>query len=239
MSQSFIKKAYVDTQYAQIHYRYSIPTKNTTKKSTPIIFLHKSASSSASYESLIRLYSSLGYTCYAPDMPGFSSSFDPSPSDIAEIKIKGTKWFISVFMEAFHLMGLPRDQSRCYVMEHHSGAVLATEIAALYPDFVASICLVGSTVMNAEERAAMKEIFFKPFNEPVLDCAHLLKIWDYLSKIGIGGDLGLWQREAIDHIRAWKGRNLIYGAVWAQDAERIYMDVKCPIMLMCAADDVI
>ena len=136
-------------------------------------------------------------------------------------------------------MGLPRDQSRCYVMEHHSGAVLATEIAALYPDFVASICLVGSTVMNAEERAAMKEIFFKPFNEPVLDCAHLLKIWDYLSKIGIGGDLGLWQREAIDHIRAWKGRNLIYGAVWAQDAERIYMDVKCPIMLMCAADDVI
>jgi pimeloyl-ACP methyl ester carboxylesterase len=172
-------------------------------------------------------------------MPGFGSSFDPSPSDIAEIESQGTKWFISVFMEAFHLMGLPRDQSRCHILGHHSGAVLASEIAALYPDFVASMCLVGPTVMNAEERAAMKEKFFKPFNEPVLDGSHLIKTWDYLGKMGIGGDLRLWQREAIDHIRAWKGRNLIYGAVWAQDAERIYMDVKCPVILMCASDDVL
>lgn len=93
--------------------------------------------------------------------------------------------------------------------------------------------------MSAEERAAMKEIYFKPFNEPVPDGSHLAKTWEYLGNMGVGGDLGLWQREVIDHVRAWRGRNLIYGAVWAQDAEKLYMEVKCGILLMCARDDVL
>jgi len=62
---------------------------------------------------------------------------------------------------------------------------------------------------------------------------------DLSEEYGVGKELDLWQREVIDHVRAWKGRNLIYGAVWAQDAERIYAEVKCRILLMCARDDVL
>jgi hypothetical protein len=53
----------------------------------------------------------------------------------------------------------------------------------------------------------------------VPDGSHLLKTWDYLRAMGVGEDLELFQREAIDHIRAWKGRNQIYGAIWDQDKE--------------------
>ena len=85
----------------------------------------------------------------------------------------------------------------------------------------------------------MKKKYFAPFNEPVADGSHLLKTWEYLANMGVGEDLGLWHRESLDHVRAWKGRNLIYGAVWAQDSERIYQEVKCRILLMCAKDDVL
>jgi len=140
-------------------------------------------------------------------------------------------------MQAFHKLSV--FTPKVHIIGHHSGGVLAPEIAATYPDLVASICLVGPAVMTATERAAMKEKYFAPFNEPVRDGIHLLKTWEYLGDMGVGEELGLWQREVLDHVRAWKGRNLIYGAVWEQDAERIYADVKCKILLMCARDDVL
>jgi hypothetical protein len=93
--------------------------------------------------------------------------------------------------------------------------------------------------MSASEHAAIKEIYFLPFNEPVTDGSHLLKTWEYLKGMGAGENLGLWQRELLDHVRAWKGRNLIYGAVWGEDAEKIYANIKCRILLMCARDNIL
>lgn len=245
-----IKKAYADTAYGQIHFRLALPlptetgTVNKGPERSPLVFLHKSASSSASYEALMRRYAAQGYRCYAPDMPGFGGSFDPSESAVVEIQRDGTAWYASVFLEAFKAMGIITSSSssgeggvKCHLMGHHSGAVLAVELAARHPEMVQSICLVGPTVMSAEERAAMKTVYFAPFNEPVRDGSHLLKTWQYLEHMGVGEDLNLWQREAVDHIRAWRGRTLIYGAVWAQDSERLYTEAQCPVLLMCARDD--
>lgn len=191
-------------------------------------------------------FASQGYTCYAPDMPGFGSSFDPSPTHIIEISNRGTAWYAAVFISALETIGVFSMSSnskakgqKVHIIGHHSGAVLAVELAATHPDLVASISLLGPTVMDASERAAMKEQYFQTFNEPVTDGSHLRKTWEYLAHMGVGSNLDLWQREAIDHIRAWKGRNLIYGAVWAQDAEKLYAAVQCPILLMCARDDVL
>lgn len=32
---------------------------------------------------------------------------------------------------------------------------------------------------------------------------------------------------------------LIYGAVWNQDAETLFLQVRCPILVLCAKDDVL
>ncbi|KAM0816011.1 hypothetical protein AB5N19_01812 [Seiridium cardinale] len=217
MSPTMMKKAYADSLHGQIHYRYAIPDRKT---GDTLIFLHKSASSSLSYTKIIEHYSSLGHPCYAPDMPGFGASFDPSPTAIDEIAVNGTRWYVNLFMEVFRSLGLV--ENGFHIIGHHSGASLATEMAALHPQHVKSICLVGASIMSAEERARMKEKYFAPFNKPVPDGSHLQKTWDYLRGMGVGDDLELFQREAIDHIRAWKGRNQIYGAIWDQDKESYF-----------------
>jgi pimeloyl-ACP methyl ester carboxylesterase len=236
-----ICKAYANTVCGQVHYRFVLPRPDIPQKPNPLLFFHKSASSSASYQSIMLLYAAKGYRCYAPDMPGFGGSFDPSEKDITEIETKGTVWYAEIFMEVFNQIGLTgsNEKAKCHIIGHHSGAVLAVELAATKPEFVASICLVGPTIMTEEERVEMKKIYFEPFNEPQRDGSHLLKTWNYLGHMGIGEDLSLWQREAVDHIRAWKGRNLIYGAVWAQESEELYMQISCPVLLMCAKDDVL
>ena len=230
-----VKKGYVDTSESQqLHYRYVVPKET---KSGAIVFLHKSASSSKSYEKLMLHYASKGFSCYALDMPGFGESFDPTPAQVEDIGRTGTEWFAAIFMTALDRLGV--SEQRFHIIGHHSGASLATQIAASYPDLVQSICQIGATTIGYDERQRMREIFLVPFNEPVADGTHLQKTWEYLGKMGVGDDLELRQREAIDHIRAWRGRMLIYGAVWNQDAETLFMKVQCPILVLCAMDDVL
>lgn len=169
MTDTTIKKAYVDIPSGkQIHYRYAIPTANA--RSTPIIYLHKSASSSASFELLMSHYAAQGYAGYAPDMPGSGQSFDPTEEDAEAIHEQGTKWFTDIFLAAFDKLGVRNGASswapprKFHIIGHHSGASLASQIAATHPEMVASICSIGATIIGYEERQEMKERFLKPFS---------------------------------------------------------------------------
>lgn len=108
--------------------------------------------------------------------------------------------YAAIFVTALDRLEVTKQ--RFHIMGHHSGASLATQIAASHPDLVQSICQIGATTIGYEERQRMRNVFLIPFNEPVPDGSHLQKTWDYLGNMGIGGDLQLRQHEAIDHIRA-------------------------------------
>jgi hypothetical protein len=96
--------------------------------------------------------------------------------------------------------------------------------------------------MSEAERKSMARIFLDPFNKPTASGDHLLKTWEYLLWEGIPVERqSLLQREALDHIRAWKGRSQIYACVWDYDAEDglLKMDKDCQILALCAPDDVL
>lgn len=229
-----IKKAYADTPLGQVHYRFSGPQHGTPTKDA-LVLLHMSASSGASMEALMNIFSPAGHPCYAPDMPGFGGSFDPDsdPPSIA--------WYVDLYVNhvfpamelqpgAFHLIG------------HHSGGVIGLEMAVSHPRLLKSLISVGPAVMTAEQRNVMRTKYVVPFNRPEPSGAHLLKTWEYLSGQAHNiptTELALLQRETIDHIRAWKGRLQIYGCVWNQDSERLLEQVKTPTLALCAKDDVL
>lgn len=246
-----IQKAYTTTPYGQLHYRH---VQSSTSSHLPVlVFLHKSASSSASMVKLMSHFSSLGYSCYAPDMPGFGSSFDPSPSAIEDITQQGIQWYCALYADVFRQLGIWDKNIGVHVLGHHSGAALAPQLAVMFPDIVRTLCLVGPTVVNDTERIAMRDKFLVPFNTPEPTGSHLMKTWEYLGRMGVTSagactspptscndqDLDLWQRELLDHVRAWKGRLQIYGAVWACDSEKLFKQVKCPVLALCAKDDVL
>jgi pimeloyl-ACP methyl ester carboxylesterase len=225
---AIIKKAYHDTPSGQLHYRYI--RSDTGVKKEPLALFHMSASSSASYEPLMQFSASLGHDCYALDMPGFGGSFDCEG-------LPNTTYYVQLFAKILEELGL--FGTGFHIIGHHSGACLSVEMAVLYPEVVRSICLIGPAIMTADERAAMKEKYYAPFNAPVPDGSHLLKTWEYCRMMGVGEDINAWQRESIDHQRAWVGRTQIYGAVWGQDCMSLYKLVTCPMMIMCARDDVL
>lgn len=231
-----IIKAYLDTPLGQLHYASSTPPAASSYP-LPVLLLHMSASSSQSFHSMMHTLSNLGYACYAPDMPGFGSSFDP-PVDPPSIA-----WYADLYHHAL-LTNLPGIfQSGCHVVGHHSGGIIGTELAAKYPGFCRSLTMIGPTIMSAEDRLAMSKTFLDPFNKPVASGNHLQDTWEYLQFEGLMPEKheDLMQREVIDHIRAWKGRWQIYSCVWEYDMKDVLVtvDKSCVILGLCARDDVL
>jgi pimeloyl-ACP methyl ester carboxylesterase len=240
-----ILKAYANTPLGQIHYRYSIPHGSIPPKpaGNNLLMLHMSATDSASFTSLMEYYTMAGYTCFAPDMPGFGGSFDPAPDPPA------ISWYVKLYNGIFSRM--PEFEGGCHVIGHHSGGGIGTELAVLHPNFVKSLTLIGPAIMTADERAAFAETTMVAFNKPVADGSHLSKTWEYLTQTEqpgwlhpIGNEPGcasvdLIQRETLAHARAWKGRLQIYSCVWKHDGRDLLPQVKCPVLALCAEDDLL
>ncbi|PMD57787.1 alpha/beta-hydrolase [Hyaloscypha bicolor E] len=104
----------------------------------------------------------------------FGSSYDP------ETQPPNTAYYVDVFMQLFNSLNL----TKFHLLGHHSGASLATELAALYPTTVLTLCLVGTAIMTRSEQIALNTLINIPLNEPIASGAHLQKTWDYLASHG-------------------------------------------------------
>lgn len=231
------KKAYIDTADGQLHYHYSTPVSGLDAgnyQRAPILLLHMSASSSQCFISMMQSLSEVGFACFAPDMPGFGSSFDP------ELDPPSISWYADLYHATFSHFA--EFKQGCHIVGHHSGGVIGIELAAKYTGFCLSLTAVGPTVMSAEDRLELSKTFLDPFNKPVASGSHLLKTWEYLRWEGIPEhDVELMQREVLDHVRAWKGRSQIYACVWEYDCEEAMKNIEggCKILGLCAKDDVL
>jgi pimeloyl-ACP methyl ester carboxylesterase len=127
-----MKGGYVDIPEGQIHYR--------TEGAGPcIVFLHQSPLSSEEYADLMPLVSH-EYHALAIDSMGHGNSSDPPEEfDIED--------FARTTVAALDALGL----GKVSLVGHHTGALIAVEIAAVYPQRVDKLILSGCPVYSPEE----------------------------------------------------------------------------------------
>lgn len=215
---STIRRAYVDIAEGQVHYR------RREGGDPPILFLHQTASSSASYEPLMKALR-VPNRLVAIDTPGFGQSFDPpgrpSMADYAGCVLAVAD---ALGIERFHVFG------------HHTGASLALELAATVPDRILSVMLAGPLFMTEEERFG----FSKSHGEPIplaRDGSHLQANWDY--SVGYNKDcpVELLHQETLSMLRANVGRAQAYSAVAAHDAVKAARNTRAPALLLSSKED--
>jgi pimeloyl-ACP methyl ester carboxylesterase len=215
-----MKKAYVDTEAGQIHFRFR------EGKGTPIICLHQTASSSAMFEAFMENYAG-NEPIYALDTPGFGRSYDPDGEpDMREYAQMLIAAIDSLGIDNFHVFG------------HHTGASIGIEIADLVAERTSSLMMIGPVVLTDEEREQFATVYPKPF-EPKADASHLQEMWNYIKSIGPDMSLELQHREMVDTARAWEGHIKVYSQIWNQDFASLYDDIKAPMLIMCSPDDVL
>jgi pimeloyl-ACP methyl ester carboxylesterase len=217
---SQLRCAYVDTKGGQIHYRH------VAGEGTPIVYFHQTASSGKMWLKVMSRLDGLGPQ-FALDTPGFGGSFDP-------VSAEPMSQYVDWMAEAIHNCGI----SSAHLVGHHTGACIATEMAARYPDMAKTLSLIGPVPLTAEERLEFSKHFGIPFT-PTVTGSYLMDNWHYIDRLGGHHDPLLFHREMTDQLRAWEGRVYSYKAVWGQDYTSFYKAVKAPLLIMCATDDVL
>jgi pimeloyl-ACP methyl ester carboxylesterase len=128
-----MRRAYANTPGGQIHYR--------ERGSGPaVLLLHQTASSSIMWERPMRLLPE-SFRWVAMDTPGFGLSDPPAT------KPPGLDWYagrVADFLDALEL-------EQAHVVGHHTGAMIAAELAASRPERVDRLLPIGCVVFPTPE----------------------------------------------------------------------------------------
>jgi pimeloyl-ACP methyl ester carboxylesterase len=112
----------------------------------PLVLLHQAPMSARQFDAVMPLLSAAGIRAIAIDLPGFGGSDGPdSPPTIAD-------YAASIPCVLDHLQ---LDQAD--VLGHHTGALVATELALGFPRRVGKLILNGPVPLTPEEQAVYRE----------------------------------------------------------------------------------
>ncbi len=193
-------RGYAPWKHGLVHYY------DSQAKGSPLLLLHQAPMSARQFEPAYAEFAKHSIRAIGIDTPGFGLS-DPTPfvPAIAD-------WVPAVTAVMDHL-GI----SKCDVLGHHTGALLATEVALLAPKRVANVVIHGAFPMTEEARqkrlAGLKasEIDF----EYKADGSHLMESFKTrFTMYGPGADPKLTTRVVVEKFQGfgpfWYGHNAAY-----------------------------
>lgn len=131
----------------------------------PVLLLHQTPRSVAEYRAVLPLLGAR-WRAIALDTPGFGAS-DALPEGAS---IEGWADAAAALLEALGI-------ARAHVVGHHTGGVIAIELAAARPERVARLVLSSTPWIDAAERARRAQRGAIDRVEPRADGSHLAELW--------------------------------------------------------------
>jgi len=155
-----IRRAFVDLSVGQVHCASCGDT-----AAPAVLLLHQTPRSWLEYRDVLALVGQR-FRAIAMDTPGFGDSVAlPGPASI--------EGFAAIALELLDALSI----ARAHVVGHHTGGVIAIEIAAAQPSRVASLVLSSTPFTNDAFRAARRERPTIDAVEPSGDGSHLAALW--------------------------------------------------------------
>jgi pimeloyl-ACP methyl ester carboxylesterase len=123
------------------------------------------------------------------------------------------------------------------VVGHHTGAVIALELAATHADRVEAAVLSSAPYVDAPYRAAHAGRAVVDEVERRADGRHLLELWALRQPFYPAGDVDLLERFVVDALKAGDRAAEGHRVVARYDMEAALPRVTCPVLLIDAAED--
>lgn len=160
------ERGYLNLPWGQVHYRRA-----GDPAGVPLVVLHQSPLSSATYEPTLAAIAAYGVHVVALDTPGFGMSDAPA-----------RQWsvpdYAAAVWSAVDALGL----GRVHLLGQHTGAVVAAEAALTARDRVSGLIFQGLPLYGEAERAE-KKASYAPGYEPASDGGHLRTIWERVHRL--------------------------------------------------------
>lgn len=212
-----VRRQYVDVPFGQMHVARSSPTPRSD--GVPAVLLHQTPRSWDEYAEVVPL---LGRTrdVVAVDLPGMGAS-DPHPGRTS------IEHFAEGVVQAIDGLGIDRFD----LVGHHTGGVVAFEVAAMVPTRVRRLVLSSTPFVDAEGRA--KRADRPPIDavDVVADGRHLMELWQRRQRFYPDGRPDLLARFIGDALRVHDPEDG-HRAVAAYEMERRVPAVAAEILLV-------
>ncbi|MFN3621486.1 MAG: alpha/beta fold hydrolase, partial [Nitrososphaerales archaeon] len=153
-----MRRGFVDTAEGQIHYREDGAGK-------PVVLLHQTPRSSDEYLDVLPIIGQR-YHAIAMDTIGFGDSYKPKKSCSIEDYAEGVITFLNQMNIA-----------KVSLVGHHTGGVIALEVAASYPERVEKLVLSAIPYIDEEERRRRRGKKVIDYYEIKEDGSHLIELW--------------------------------------------------------------
>ncbi|MCU0595777.1 MAG: alpha/beta hydrolase [Desulfobacterota bacterium] len=218
MTESPIRKSYADTPDGQIHYAEAGQGK-------PVLLLHQTPRSWDEYKGVLPI---LGrkYRTIAMDTIGFGDSYRLK----GEVSIAAFARGVIQLMDALAIR-------QASIVGHHTGGVVAVEVAASYPDRVEKLILSSTPYVDAEDRERRKtrppidEVEEKP------DGSHLTELWQRRMPFYPKSRPDLLRRFVLDALKVWDHMEAGHRAVNAYRMEERVLLIQAPTLVLAGTDD--
>ena len=221
-----ILRAYANTPYGQIHYRHA-------GMGQPLLLLHQTASCSEQFEGMIPSLAS-SYRVLALDTLGYGMS-DPPHHEYTVAEYADS---VVAFLDALGI-------DRAYIFGHHTGAAIACEVAAGYPNRVDKLVVYGVPYWDEPSEMLESRIRYFPLKD---DGSHLLEMWDDITGRMREGlfpkpyseeALETIQKEVVWKLMAGERRNEAYIAIYRHSRDildRLPL-IQAPTLVMSGDQD--
>lgn len=213
-----VKRGYIDTSKGQIHYA-------AAGQGKPVIFLHQTPRSWDEYRDVLPIVGR-DYWAIAMDTIGFGDSYRPTEKASIELYARGVITFMDAMaVECASLVG------------HHTGGVIAVELAASYPERVEKLVLSSTPYVDAEDRQRRKTR--PPIDEVETkeDGSHLTELWQRRMSFYPKNRPGLLTRFVLDALKVWDRVEEGHRAVNNYRMEEKVHLIKAPTLVLAGTDD--
>ena len=214
-------KAYTTGRFGQIHYC-------TCGSGKPLVLIHQSPTSMVQFHKVWSLLADKGFMVIGIDLPGFGGS--DGPDTVPEIA------------DYAHIVPAVLDEldiDKADILGHHTGAIVATEVALQFPDRINRIILNGPLPISDEERAFFKQHMAKEREwEPREDGTHLSEQWQFRLAAQPGWtDLDAVHRNVVAGAAAWPNAWMAHDAVFAYDHGEAMTKITHPCLVFSNTGD--
>ena len=213
-----MRRHYADTRHGQIHF--------VDEGAGPaVVLLHQTPRSCDEYRDVVPLLSDR-FRVIAPDTLGFGSSDVPEPRWSIELFADGVEDLLDALrVDSFGIVG------------HHTGGVVAVEVAARRPANVRAVVLSGVPYVDRRRRAHVAErpsIDGVPLSD---DGSHYAVLFEKRAPFYPVGRPDLRHRLMIDAVRLGERVEEGHEAVNAYRMEERIVRVTAPALVVCGELD--
>jgi pimeloyl-ACP methyl ester carboxylesterase len=214
-----IERGYARLPHGQMHYATC-----GAAHAPVVLLLHQTPRSWAEYRAVLPLLGT-SWRAIAMDTAGFGES-DPVPTPSIEAWADAAAQLLAVL----HI-------ERCHVVGHHTGGVIAVELAARHASRVSALVLSSTPFTNAAFRAARAQRPAIDAVEPSADGSHLALLWRQRQAFYPADRPDLLHAFVLDALKVRSDLEAGHRAVAAYRMEDRIVSIQQPTLLIRATDD--